>query len=283
MRMMQLRLRSKQWFLISCMIILLVGVAPAGEPSPSIQHLPRTPEGWSVAQSDNFRIFHNQSRDFAERAGLAAERANAAALKKWFGLARAEGACVCDIFLHANGSDYNRATGVSAQVPGHSTVNRDGSRIISVRIDIHCDVPNLLNGILPHEVTHAIIAVQFGEQRVPAWANEAMAVLAEPRPLIDRHLRNLPRHRQEGQMFRLPELVAMKDYPAASRFGPFYSQSTSLVEFLANAKEPTIFPLFVRDGLRSDWQTALKEHYGWSFDELERRWRIHAFPDLASR
>ncbi len=84
-------------------------------------------------------------------------------------------------------------------------------------------------------------------------------------------------------MFSLPELVAMKDYPAASRFGPFYSQSTSLVEFLANSKEPTIFPLFVRDGLRGDWQTALKKHYGWSFDELERRWRIHAFPDLASR
>jgi hypothetical protein len=281
--MMELCFRSGQCCLVFCAIFFLVRPIQAGDTSPPIQHLPRTSDGWSVAQSENFRVLHKQSRDFAEQAAHAAERAQAAALKKWFGSPKTEGLFVCEIFLHATGADYNRATGVSAQVPGHSTVNRDGGRIISVRVDVHCDVANLLIGVLPHEVTHAVVATQFGPQRVPPWANEAMAVLSETRPLIDKHLRNLPRHRQEGQLFRLPEMVAMKEYPTASRFGPFYSQSTSLVEFLANAKESTTFPQFVREGLESDWETALKKHYGWSFDELERRWRIHAFPDIASR
>lgn len=286
--MMRFWLRAGQRFLgvcsiISFSILLLARAALGGTALPAIQHLPRTPEGWSVCQSDNFRIFHNQSREFAAQAAQAAEQAQAAALSKWFGPAKADRHFLFEIFLHANSADYTRATGVGAQTPGHSTVNRDGTRIVSVRIDVRCDVANLLTGVLPHEVTHAVVTMQFGEQRMPAWANEAMAVLAEPRPLIDRHLRNLPRHRQEGQLFRLPDLVAMKDYPAASRFGPFYSQSTSLVEFLANTKESTTFPLFVREGMRGDWQTALKKHYGWSFDELERQWQIHAFPQLAFR
>ena len=107
-----------------------------------------------------------------------------------------------------------------------------------------------------------------------------MAVLTEPRDKIDRHLRNLPRHNQEGQLFPVRQLMQMKDYPDARYIGPFYAQSVSLVEFLTDRQGPQVFSQFVREGLRSDYESALQRYYQYrNFEELERDWRQHVFGD----
>ena len=42
-----------------------------------------------------------------------------------------------------------------------------------------------------------------------------------------------------------------------------------------------MFTQFVRDGLRSGFDSALQRYYGYrSFDELEQRWRAHAFSSV---
>ena len=56
--------------------------------------------------------------------------------------------------------------------------------------------------MLPHEATHVVLAGQFGDQPVPRWADEGMAVLTEPRDKIDRHLRNLPALPARGPALR---------------------------------------------------------------------------------
>src|SRR5262249_33320595 len=96
---------------------------------------------------------------------------------------------------------------------------------------------------------------------------------------INRHLRELPRYCREGRLFRACQLVALKEYPHGPSLGAFYAQSVSLVEFLAGAKGPQTFARFVRDSLRDGYEEALTRHYGWDFEELERRWQQHAFGD----
>src|SRR5262249_14776256 len=151
------------------------------------------------------------------------------------------------------------------------------------RIDLHCDVPTMVQAVLPHETTHTVLAGNFGKFQVPRWADEGLAVLSEPREKIDLHLRNLPRHRQERQLFDLGQLVQLDDYPDPCYIGPFYAQSVSLVEFLAKLKGPQVVTRFIRDGLHEGYEVALQRHYGFrNFADLQQRWFQYAFSDVNS-
>lgn len=254
-------------------------IAGAGqETTIAIRHT--TSEGWNVAETANFRVFHNQPRAMAEQAARAAERVRTEMQKKWFGALGENWNPRCDLFLHATAQDYSKATSVPSTSPGHSSFRIEGSRVVGRRIDLHCDDPNLLIAVLPHETTHTVLAGNFGEKPVPRWADEGMAVLSEPREKVDRHLRNLPQHRQERQLFPLSQLLELNEYPEARYVGAFYAESVSLVDFLVKEKGPQVFSQFVRDGLRGGYEPALQRHYGYrNYYELELNWVRHAFGD----
>lgn len=243
-----------------------------------IQDRGRTADGWSVAETTNFRIFHNLGPDWIDRVARVAEETRARMQRKWFGEGGPAWDPKCEVFLYATADQYSRATGVSRASPGHSSFQFEGGRVLARRIDLHCDDPGVLIGVLPHEATHVVLAGRFGEQPVPRWADEGMAVLTEPADKIDRHVRNLPRHRQDNQLFPLRQLVNMADYPPPQYVGVFYAQSVSLVDFLSRERGATEFTRFVRDGMRDGYEASLRNHYGYrDFDELERRWQAFAF------
>lgn len=247
-------------------------------PPVTVRHGERTPEGWEVADSPNFHIYHTQTREMAEQVAQVAERTRAEMQRKWFGAAGDAWSPRCDIVLYPTAQDYSRATGAPPASPGHSSFNIDNGRVLSRRIELHCDDPNLLVAVLPHETTHTVLAGNFGEHQVPRWADEGMAVLTEPQHKIDRHLRNLPKHRKDGELFSLTQLVHMQNYPEPRYVGSFYAESVSLVEYLVKEKGAVVFTQFVRDGLRGGYEASLTQHYGYrSFDELEQRWVAYAF------
>jgi hypothetical protein len=249
-----------------------------GLAAPSaVRHQSGRVGGWSVTETTNFRLHHRQAPVLAEQAALVAEQTRVACCHRWFGVVDGDWSLRCDVYLHATGGDYWRATGVAAQVPGHSTTDCREGRVTVRRIDLHCDVDNLLTAILPHEVTHAVMVGKFGDQPLPHWANEALAVLTEPAEIQAIHLRDLPRYRREGKLFALAHLVRLRDYPPASYLRAFHAQSVSLVQMLAEERGPQVFAEFLRDGLRLDFETALKVHYGCDLATLEQRWHQYAF------
>ena len=65
--------------------------------------------------------------------------------------------------------------------PGFSTMVSNGNRVTAPHTDLRADHPQLLTAILPHEVTHVVLADLFTVQQIPRWADEGIAVLAEPR------------------------------------------------------------------------------------------------------
>ena len=74
------------------------------------------------------------------------------------------------------------------------------------------------------------------------------------------------------------QLLQMNDYPEPRYVGSFYAESVSVVEFLTTRKGPEVFTAFVRDGLRTGYESALQKHYGYrDFAELEQRWGQYAF------
>jgi hypothetical protein len=242
-----------------------------------IRHRDGTAGGWRIAETPNFRIWHNQPRGLAERTALAAEKARSDVLGEWFGGAGADWQPCCDVYVYAAGADFSEATGMPAAVPGFSRSRCEAGRVVSRRIDLHGDAPDWLEAVLPHEVAHVVLASEFGDRRPPPWANEGVAVLTEPRSRVDAHLRNLPRYERADVLFRTADLVQLDDYPGRRQLGPFYAQSVSLVEFLSGVKGRQTFTRFARDGLRDGYGAALRKHYGWGFEELDQRWRQYAF------
>jgi hypothetical protein len=264
--------------------------ADVNGPAPAdfkLRHGDRNPQGWYVAETANFRIFHNQPRDVVERAARVVEQTRAAMGRKWFAKAGTDWSPRCDLYLHADGKEYSRATGVAASSPGHSRIETEAGRVISRRIDVHCDNPNVLAAVLPHETTHVVLAGNFGKHQLPRWADEGMAVLTEPRDKLALHRKNLERSHEDGQLYPISELMKLNDYPPARRISAFYAQSVSLVDFLAKERGPVIFARFLRDALDDGYEPALRKHYRFrSFAELQARWSRHVFgtsDDYAAR
>jgi tetratricopeptide (TPR) repeat protein len=246
-------------------------------PQVAVRHLGRGADGWNVAESANFRVYHNQPNDAAEQAAQVAERTRMEMQRKWFDGPAEDWNPRCELFLYATAADYSRATGVPAASPGHSEVKMENGRVVGRRVYLHCDDANMLPAVLPHEATHVVIAGQYGEYPVPRWADEGMAVLSEPRDKVERHMQNLTRCRQQGQLLNLRQLVQLHDYPEPQYISAFYAESVSLVEFLTQERGPQVFTQFLRDSLRGGYESALQKYYGLQgFADLEQRWARYA-------
>jgi hypothetical protein len=235
--------------------------------------------GWQVAESDYFRVFHNQPRELAEKVAQVAEQTRSAMSRKWLAGGGEAWPTKCDVYLHTTGADYSRATGVPAASPGHSRIENDKTtgRVASRRMDLRCDNPTMLDAVLPHEATHVVLAGQFGNRDVPRWVDEGIAVLSEPADKVNMHRQNLAKSQRQGELFAVRELMELQDYPHPRRIGAFYAQSVSLVDYLTQQKGPQAFSQFVRDGLRDGYEASLKQHYGFrDFQDLETRWTATA-------
>lgn len=261
-------------FVCGLVLLLAPGVRAGGA---EISHRDPADDGWQVAETVHFRIYHHESRAFAERIARAAERTRESAQRKWFGDEAVAWDDSCRLYLHADLEEFCRDTGMPADVPGYSRIRSEGGRVLSRRIDVRSDDPNLLRGVLPHEVTHVVLAGRVGDAPVPPWANEGIAVLSESPANVATHLRRLRRFREEGRLFHAGELLRLRDYPDPGVLGLFYAQSVSLTAFLANARDPQTLCRFLAEASRRGYEPALRRHYGWDLDDLERRWEKYAF------
>jgi tetratricopeptide (TPR) repeat protein len=249
-----------------------------------VRHTPAQNQNWAEAETENFKVIHNQSRELAEQVAHIAEMTRAAMIRKWFGEEPAPWSSKCRIILYATAEHYARDTGQATTSPGHSTLKADRTnpeRVLDRRIDLHCDEKNMLTHVLPHETTHAVLAGRFGPHLVPRWVDEGIAVLTEPREKVDQYLKNLPTHQSRHELFPVAKLMGMEDYPESRLVSPFYVQSISLVEYLSTQKGgPQAFTRFIRDGLEKGYESALRQHYGiQDFGELEQRWSQAALGD----
>ncbi len=263
-------------------------LADSGRPTVTaafnkVKHLGRNKEGWLVAETPHFRLFHKQDQEFAERVADIAETTRLAMFRKWFDTDGIAWDPICELILHPDVNSYSQMTGAPRNTPGHSRMEVDNAtkRIIARRMDLRCDIPSMTQTVLPHEATHVVLAGMFGPFDLPRWADEGIAVLAEPNEKIDEHRRNLLKHHQDGHLFGIKELMKLENYPEPRRIGAFYAQSVVLVEFLTQQRGPKVLAEFVKDGLRHGYETSLQRHYGMTFPQLETHWQQHVISSSA--
>lgn len=240
-------------------------------PKRSFRHLPGRSQSWSVLESTNFVIYHRDPA-LAEQVAQLAEEARQYGHEKWFGSETLnDWNPRCEIYLYPTAHEYSRTTGVGPQSPGHSKVVNDGGRILSRKVELRVDDPNMKHAVLPHEITHVVLAGRFGPNAVPRWADEGMAVLTEPRDKQDAHLMNLSRNMSGGQSFTCGQVMTMGDYPPGNRMRDFYAHSVGICRYLVERGGPQKLTRFLRMSLeRNNYQEALQQVYGiQTFDELE--------------
>ena len=218
------------------------------------------PIAWQVHETPNFRIYHCDPV-MAERAAAVAEAVRTAQARRWGSAATREAwSPRCELYLYPTAKSYAQATGQPEQSPGLSTMSNNGVRVLSRRMNLRVDNPLLLSTTLPHEVTHIVLADLFVVRTIPRWADEGLAVLAEP--AAEQHLRqaDLKDPLEAGRVFKVGRLMTM-DYPDTKDWRLFYAQSVSLTVFLVEQGPPERFIQFVRDSQRIGTEAALRDIY----------------------
>ncbi len=258
-----------------------IGATNPLQPSAAVVEVKHTGPyqgNWYLAETKNFRVWHHLNQADATQVAKSSEACRVEAAMKWFGAVGNDCTPICEIYLHPTAQEYSKSTGAPVASPGHTTLKTEGVRVLSRRIDLHTDEANMMTGVLPHETTHVVLAGRMGDQPVPRWADEGMAVLSEPKNRIQKHLDNLPKHARENTLFHVSRLMQMADYPEPKLVGPFYAQSVSLVDYLTRLKGPQAFGEFMKDGLKNGYESALSRHYGiQSYNDLNQSWWNNCF------
>jgi hypothetical protein len=248
---------------------------PADKASGPITHLDKKVDNWRVAETPNFRILHDQSKELVDKVGRVAEQTRVNLQKKWFGDVTTDWDGRCSIYLHPDKKKYSAKAGLENAL-GHTRTFSWGKEIQGRSIHLPAKQPQMLEDVLPHEISHSVLAVRY-RGKTPRWADEGMACLAETPGSIAEFLIKLRHYKKEHGLFALEILMQTEEADHIQSL-EYYSQSTSLVQFLTARKGPQTFTNFLHTCITKGHEPALQEHYGFTgYRALEKEWQAHAF------
>lgn len=250
----------------------VANVAPTSPPSRPLQAIGR----WQVRETTNFRIYHVDA-PLAEQVAKVAETTRVRQTKFWTG-AEPQDAWMpkCDLYLYPNGKLYGQMTGQPEDSPGFSTMGMNEGKVIGRRVNIRADHPTAVSAVIPHEITHVILADFFTNQQIPRWADEGMAVLAEPVDEQRRRASDLSDPLASDRLFPIANLMTM-DYPDNQYWNLYYAQSVSLTRFLVESGSPAKLVKFLQAAQNGDPEGELRKSYKIDgYADLQKRWLAYA-------
>ena len=240
-----------------------------------VRHLDKKQGGYQVAETAHFRILHEQGKKLVNKVGEVAEETRAQLQRKWFGDDTTDWDGKCAIYLHPDRANYATKTKMKNTL-GHMHTTLDWGGVALRSIHLPVSEASQVSDVLPHEVSHSVMAVRFQGQ-TPRWADEGMAMLAETPASIADCVDRLPRYRRNDGLFSLEVLMQTQE-PEQYNTMEFYAQSTSLVQFLVAQKDAPTFTSFLRAYISKGAEPALKKYYAINgYSDLERRWQAFAF------
>ena len=129
----------------------------------------------------------------------------------------------------------------------------------------------ILDSVLPHEVTHTILATYFGRP-LPRWADEGICTTVEHAAERNKHEAKLREFLRSRRGIAMNQLFLMTEYP--SDVLPMYAQGYSVCRFLIAQKGPRTFIQFLQDYMKHpSWTANVKKHYDYdSLRELQKYW-----------
>ncbi|MEX0703172.1 MAG: hypothetical protein WD069_13845 [Planctomycetales bacterium] len=213
-------------------------------------------------ESPNFAV-HAPTAEIASRVAEAAEESRRTIAVEWLGKELVAWDSLCEVHVNPGGPRPDGATTYRARYGAGS----------GLRIDLAGPMERILDSVLPHEITHAVLASHF-KNPLPRWADEGAATLAEAetqrrrQSLIVRELVNGRRR------IPLRQLLSMRDYPHLPHDTmTVYCVGYSLSDYLVQSGGKPRYVEFLEAADQGDWDRCLRLFYGFdSVESLESEW-----------
>jgi hypothetical protein len=198
----------------------------------------------------------------AERVGRAAEKYRRELAIEWVGKEMPDWSEPCPITVQC-------APHLGAG--GETSFVFDRGEVFGWRMRVQGNEQRILDSVLPHEVTHTILATHF-RRPLPRWADEGACTTVEHIAEKKKQQNMLITFLKTNKGISFSQMFAMKDYPPDVL--PLYAQGYSLARFLIDQGGRRKFVNFIGDGLRrEDWTGAVTRHYGYtSLGQLQDKW-----------
>ncbi len=217
----------------------------------------------AVAQSSlrtrNF-IINAPTPQLAQAVGKAAEEFRLQLADYWLGYELSPWDSPCPIKVVAG-----------PRMAAQGVTHYDIQPVRNFRMEVIGTPERILDSVLPHEITHTILATHFGRP-LPRWADEGVCTIVEhdaEKSKHEAHLRNFLRT-QRG--IAMNKLFLLREYPADIH--PMYAQGYSVCRFLIEQQGPRNFIQFLEAYMEQpSWTDAVREFYGYeSLAELQQYW-----------
>ena len=239
-------------------------VSTVAQAAPEIVPSVCTRGEWLVVETTNFRIWARLDRQQSVELTKRCEIVRGELRRKWLGdTALAAWSPKADVVVHPSADEYRRVLGTASDgSSGCVTITVDHGRVVQRRIDLRSDAADWNSSSLPHEMTHLVLADRFSGRRLPRWADEGMAVLAEPQAKRSERRRAAEEAGRVGRMLTISQVMFVDEYPPSDQRAAFYAQSAALVEALVARGGTEQFLTFLETAMRNGNARALKEVYG---------------------
>ncbi len=209
----------------------------------------------------NFLI-RNPDPQFARQMGEAAESYRKQLAVLWLGQELPNWSRPCPVTVQ---------DGPSLGAGGQTTFIFDRGEVYGWEMAIQGSRERLLDSVLPHEITHMILASHF-RRPLPRWADEGAATSVEHISEREKHRRMLIQFLQKRRGIPFNRMFAMEEYPRDIM--PLYAQGFSLTDYLIQEGGHRRFVQFLEAGLADgDWHGAVRQIYGYKeLGDLQNQW-----------
>ncbi len=215
-------------------------------------------------ETANFQVVNAPTPELAKAFCETAEHCRAELAVLWTGKPMPNWSARCPILVKV---------GEKLGPGGATTFVFNNGEVYGWEMDIQGSAQRIIDSVLPHEITHMILASHF-RRPIPRWLDEGAATSVEHNSERDNYRRMLLKFLREDVRKGLPfnRMVALKEYPSDPM--PLYAQGFSVVEYLLNLGGHERFMQFAGTGMKSgNWNAAVQQHYGIeSLGRLQLTW-----------
>ncbi|GAB4131491.1 MAG: hypothetical protein Kow0040_10830 [Thermogutta sp.] len=226
-------------------------------------------------RSANF-VIHNPDPQFAQQMGQAAEAYRKQLAVLWLGEELPNWSRPCPVTVQ---------DGPGLGAGGQTTFIFDRGEVYGWEMAIQGSRERLLDSVLPHEITHMILASHF-RRPLPRWADEGAATSVEHASEREKHRRMLIHFLRGRRGIPFNRMFAMEEYPRDIM--PLYAQGFALADYLIQEGGHRRFVQFLEDGLAGgDWHATVRKYYGYEeLGDLQTQWVAwvgQGYPDRRPR
>ena len=209
----------------------------------------------------NFIIQNAPDNALAKQFGETAENLRKEMAILWLGKELPRWSAQCPVFVKVG----NYSAG------GETSMDFNRGEVYGWNMKIQGSVESILTAVLPHEITHMVLASHF-RQPSPRWFDEGAATFVENEKERQNYRRLLYQYLRTGRGIPFNRMFRMGEYPDDQM--PLYAQGFSLAEFLIMLQGHQHYVNFASAGMKTnDWPQAMRDYYGYeNLGELQTKW-----------